>query len=259
MTLVICISKTVIADPIDVRDMVASIRDEITDTTIVVKRLSDGQIWMSNPERAHIQYSPASTSKVPHTIIALKNGIATTTTIFPWDGVSRSVRAWNQDQTLASAFQKSAVWVYQEIAQSTGREVMSDELQSLAYGNMDVGTFGDTPRYWLDGTLRISAMEQIEFLSKLAQEAFPLSASTYASTKAIMESDRGSNWVMRSKTGWRYSKDNMDIGWHVGWVECSSDEYIFALNLDMPDTRYLAHRTKITYAVLQDIGAFDCE
>ncbi len=87
----------------------------------------------------------------------------------------------------------------------------------------------------------------------------PLSDDTFARAFAIMESDSGANWIIRSKTGWRFSKTSMDVGWHVGWLECLDEILVFALNMDMPDTRYLSQRTKITYAVLKDIGAFGCE
>ena len=96
-------------------------------------------------------------------------------------------------------------------------------------------------------------------MSDLALERLPLSAVTYAVANDIMVSDASSNWIMRSKTGWRYSETEMDIGWFVGWLECESETYVFALNMDMPDTTYLSKRKAVTYGALQDIGAFDCD
>lgn len=247
------------ANTIDVGHIVQSTNNEIDASTIVVTRLSDGQRWISNPARAQKRFSPASTSKIPHTLIALESGVATPATVFTWDGVHRSSRNWNRDQTLASAFEHSAVWVYQEIARAAGPATMSEGLASFEYGNENVGTADQLTTYWLDDTLRISTIEQIVFLSNLAQKRLPLSDETYAAAFYIMESDSGANWSMRSKTGWRFSKTSMDVGWHVGWLACSDDTFVFALNMDMPDTRYLSQRTKITYAVLRAIGAFDCE
>jgi beta-lactamase class D len=51
----------------------------------------------------------------------------------------------------------------------------------------------------------------------------------------------------------------MDIGWFVGWLECSGETYVFALNMDMPDTRFLLMRKTIVYAILEQIEAFDCD
>ncbi|MEM9475747.1 MAG: penicillin-binding transpeptidase domain-containing protein [Pseudomonadota bacterium] len=246
------------AEAIDVGHIVEASGNQTEHTAVIVKRLSDGQIWASNFERAEKRFSPASSSKIPHTLIALEYGLATPTTVFRWDGVPRASRAWNQDQSLASAFQNSVVWVYQEIARMAGPETMSKGLASLGYGNLDTGSIDQLTTYWLDDTLKISATEQIDFLSSLAQELLPLSEATYAAARDIMVSERNASWVMRSKTGWRHGKESMDVGWHVGWLECLSETYIFALNMDMPDTRYLSKRTEVTYSILKSIGAFHC-
>lgn len=246
------------AEPIDVGSIVEASGIDEGQATVVVKRLSDGQIWMSNDSRADIRFSPASTSKIPHTLIALEEGYATTDTPFAWDGIVRSSRAWNQNQTLKTAFQTSAVWVYQKIAEDIGLDVMSRKLTEYEYGNMAVGTALQPPTYWLDDTLRISAREQIEFLTKFALTELPVSPATYAAAKDIMVHDQANNWVMRAKTGWRHADDSMDIGWFVGTLECGDETYVFAMNMDMPDTRYLSKRTEIVFSVLEDIGAFDC-
>ncbi len=249
----------VAADTIDIGHVVQNTGLQTEQVAVVVKRQSDGQIWISNRHRAQQRFSPASTSKIPHTLIALETGLATPTSVFRWDGSVRSSRAWNQDHTLASAFRNSVVWVFQEIARTAGTRTMAEGLASFGYGNADVGSIDQLTTYWLDDTLNISAVEQIEFLSRLARRQLPLSEATYAAARDIMVSDRKANWVMRSKTGWRYSKESMDIGWFVGWLECPDEVYVFALNMDMPDTRYLSKRKDIAYSVLGHIGAFDCD
>ena len=256
--LAIAFSLPVAADAVDVEHSVTAAGAQIEYTTIVIKRLSDGQLWIANRDRAEQRFSPASTSKIPHTLIALENGLATSETVFKWDNVPRSNRGWNQDHSLESAFKNSVVWVYQEIARNGGQAVMANGLKSFEYGNADVGTIDQLATYWLDDTLTISALEQVEFLSKLTLKLLPLSKSTFAEARDIMVTDTHANWTMRSKTGWRYSKTDMDIGWFVGWLECASDTYVFALNMDMPDTRFLSKRKAVTYSVLDDIKAFEC-
>jgi len=246
------------ADPIDVGHIVQANGNEIEHTTVVVRRQSDGQIWLSNAARTQQRFSPASTSKIPHTLIALETGLVDLDTLFEWDGIPRSSRVWNQDHAIASAFENSVVWVFQDIAQAVGQTAMSEHLTMFEYGNMSVGPIDHLTTYWLDDTLQISAAEQVEFLTSLAFEQLPLSVDTYAAARDIMLSAESATWQMRPKTGWRFSEDDMDIGWFVGWLECSSETYVFALNMDMPDTRYLSRRREITYAVLRDIGAFDC-
>ncbi len=257
--LAIALTSPVAADALDVEPNITAAGAQIENTTIVIKRLSDGQLWIANPDRAQQRFSPASTSKIPHSLIAVENGLATPETVFQWDNVPRSNRAWNQDHSLESAFQNSVVWVYQEIVRTGGQAVMADGLKSFEYGNADVGTIDQLTTYWLDDTLTISALEQVEFLSKLTLKLLPLSETTYAAARDIMVTDMHANWTIRSKTGWRYSKTDMDIGWFVGWLECASDTYVFALNMDMPDTRFLSKRKAVTYSVLNDIQAFECD
>ena len=246
------------AQTLDIGHVVAATDNRIEHSTILVQRQSDRQMWISNRSRADQRFSPASTSKIPHTLIALESGIASPSTVFEWDGFPKGLSAWNKDQTLASAFKNSTVWVYKEIAQSAGRQTMSDGLARFGYGNKDVGSTDQLTTYWLDDTLRISAAEQVAFLSRLALGQLPLPEATYVAARDIMVSDAQADWVMRSKTGWRYSREDMDIGWFVGWLECPRDTYVFALNIDMPDRTYLSRRKDITYAVLRAIGAFDC-
>lgn len=258
-TLALAVSAIeVAADAVDVEHFVLASGNDPGTVTVVIERLSDGQTWVSNSERAELQLPPASTAKVPHTLIAIESGLVDATTVFTWDGVPRSSRAWNQDQTLETAFRTSAVWVYQEITNAVGQSTMLEGLLGFDYGNLNIGTSEQLNTYWLDGTLRISAAEQVEFLSRLAVRELALAETTFDLADDIMVSDEGDNWVMRSKTGWYHDDDVMDVGWHVGWLECLDETYVFALNMDMPDSRYLSRRTAITYLLLEEIGAFDC-
>lgn len=180
--------------------------------------------------------------------------MATPATVFPWDGVARGVRAWTQDQPLGSAFHNSPVWVYQQIALMVGAHAMSAGLNRGDDGNMSVRTAQHLTTDWLDGALKTSAIEQVEFLSKLALRHLPLATQTHSEARKIMIRDADSNWVMRSKTGWYHTAVGMDIR----SLECFSETNVFALNIDMPDTRYLPKRTSLTYAIRHDTGAFAC-
>ncbi|MGR3469208.1 MAG: penicillin-binding transpeptidase domain-containing protein [Shimia sp.] len=247
-----------VAEPIDVAAQVAASGADPARTTLLIERLSDGQVWISGPVRADRRFSPASTSKIPHMLIALEYGLATPETVFPWDGTLRGRRVLNRDQTLASAARISAVWVFQDIARRAGPETLSEALRAFGYGNASTGGADRLTTYWLDGTLRISAREQVAFLTRLASGTLPLRLETLSAARDILVTDRGEGWVLRAKTGWFHDPTAMDIGWYVGWLECGSDIFVFALNMDLPDTRTLHRREATTRAVLRDIGAFDC-
>ncbi|WP_227272641.1 penicillin-binding transpeptidase domain-containing protein [Roseobacter weihaiensis] len=252
-------ASVAVANPVDVSRAVEAAGVDVGTSTIVVRRLSDGQVWISNAERSTERFAPASSSKIPHTLIALETGMAGPDTLFEWDGENRVFDGWNRDHTLTSAFRSSVVWVYQEVARRVGLTGMTEWLNRFGYGNADTGTEDTLTSYWLDDTLQITALEQTAFLERLAQRELPLSEATYAAADTIMQSDAGDVWTMYSKTGWRFSRTDMDVGWYVGWVRCRDDTYVFALNMDMPDQSYLALRQSTSRAVLDAVGAFDCQ
>ncbi|GAB5467500.1 MAG: class D beta-lactamase [Rhodospirillales bacterium] len=227
--------------------------------TMVIRRLSDGKTWIANPARAERLFSPASTSKIPHTLIALESGFATPDEVIAWDGRQRWLEAWNQDQTLRSAFQRSAIWVYQRLTESLGQAAMADWIARFDYGNRDVGEAEDLTTYWLRGPLAISARQQIDFLERLVRQTLPLSPQVYPQARAIMQADAGGDWVLYAKTGWFSGGRQTDIGWYVGWVErgppAAAEVYLFAFNFDMTSPAESDKRLSVPLQALSAMGA----
>ena len=244
-----------VAPIVNVDDVIEAKGVSSATSTILVTRLSDGAQWVSNINRSKARFSPASTSKIPHTLIAIETGFAAPDTEFEWDGTERFYKPWNQNQTLASAFKYSAVWVYQEISASLGHEAMAKWIDAFDYGNEETGPSENLTTYWLDKTLQISAEEQIGFLTRLARQELPLSADTYETALPLMIREYGDGWTLYAKTGWFFSETETDIGWFVGWVETSEDTYVFAFNLDMDDPKLRRRRIPPVKAVLKGIGA----
>ena len=108
--------------------------------------------------------------KVPHALFALDAGaVRDEVQVIRWDGVKRDFDGWNQDQTLRSSMRHSTVWVYhQQFAREIGEVREKEYLTRIQYGNADPS--GGVDRFWLDGALRISAMEQVDF-TKLSKRA----------------------------------------------------------------------------------------
>ena len=220
--------------------------------TFVLYDPSEGQALVHNAERAREQFIPASTFKVLNSLVALESGvIADTTTVFQWDGTEREIGAWNRDHTLATAFENSVVWYYQEVARRIGETEMSRRVQSVGYGNDDIG--GGVDQFWLTGDLRISPLEQVAFLVRLHERRLPFSDRTMERVEGIMVEERGPGYVLHAKTGWaRWTP--ADIGWYVGYVVRSGRPYYFALNMDIERPEQGAARRAITRAILADLG-----
>jgi beta-lactamase class D len=219
--------------------------------TIVVADERDGARYGWNIERAATRFSPASTFKVPHLLFALDAGVARDEfQVFPWDGVSRDIAGWNADQTLRSSLRYSVVWLYQEFARAIGREREHEYLAKADYGNRVIGDGVDT--FWLDGSLRISALEQVAFLQKLYRNQLPFAVEHQRLVKDLLINEVGRDWILRAKTG-RQATAAESVGWWVGWVETPTGAVFFALNLTMPGG---AADAPIGRAVLRDLGVF---
>ena len=54
--------------------------------------------------------SPASTFKIPNTLIALNEGTVNANSIILWDKTDKGMEPWNKNQTLESAFLKYHVF-----------------------------------------------------------------------------------------------------------------------------------------------------
>ena len=104
-----------------------------------------------NLDRCNTAFCPASTFKIPNTLIVLECEIATTKTVFKWDGEKRTFPIWEKDMTIEEAFKASAVPVYQEIARRIGVEKMKHYTQLFNYGNLDISA-ENIDDFWLEGS-----------------------------------------------------------------------------------------------------------
>ncbi|WP_420431781.1 penicillin-binding transpeptidase domain-containing protein [Hyphobacterium sp.] len=200
---------------------------------LVIERLSDSREWTAFPDRADTRFAPASTFKIPNALIQLQTGTVSDTDedLLDWDGVSRG-GSWDESQSLRTAFRRSAVWAFQAWTAETGHAAMREQIAGLNYGNGEIGGPERVTTFWLDGTLRISAREQIRILRRLEEGELPFRNDVMEDVIDIMETDRGETWVLRAKTGWGV-REEPNIGWYVGWLETGDDIYFFALNVDI--------------------------
>src|SRR6476659_782020 len=224
--------------------------------TFVGYKVDDYLIIASDKVRSGEARLPASTFKIPNSIIALETGVVADPDkdIFKWDGVTRSIEAWNKDHTLRSAIAVSAVPVYQEIARRIGQERMQKYVDLLEYGNRDIG--GGIDQFWLTGNLRIDPMQQIAFVDRLRRGVLPVSKRSQDLVRDILPVTKAGQATIRAKTGLLGAEQGKpSLGWMVGWAEKGSSRTVFALNMDCKEPAHIADRMTITQQCLDDIGA----
>ena len=208
------------------------------------------RLTLVNAARANVRFVPASTFKIPNTLIALETGaLRDADEMFRYDGKPRAVKAWERDMTLREAITVSNVPVYQELARRIGLDTYRVWLDRLAYGNRDASTALE--RFWLDGPLAISAVEQVRFLGLLAQGRLPASARAQGIVRDIIRIEEKDGGVLFAKTGWSGT-----IGWWTGWIERGDRITTFALNIDMTAVADAPKRLELGRALLARLDAY---
>ena len=227
-----------------------------TTGTFAVLDVAGNRIVVSDRERAERGFLPASTFKIPNSIIALETGVVEDPDkdVFKWDGVTRSIEPWNKDHTLRSAIAASVVPVYQEIARKIGPERMQKYLDLFEYGNRNIG--GGIDQFWLTGNLRIDPMQQIDFVDRLRRGVLPVSKRSQELVRDILPVTKVGNATIRAKTGLLGAEQGKpSLGWLVGWAEAGSQQTVFAMNMDCKEQAHIAARMTVVQQCLADIVA----
>ncbi|RPI49605.1 MAG: class D beta-lactamase [Acidobacteria bacterium] len=234
--------------------------DGITGTFVLLNART-GAYLRHDSARAAQRFAPCSTFKIPHTAILLETGIAPDPEFaVKYDPALKQQGAWAQDHTLRSAYRVSALWYYHVLAKRVGTSTEERFLKKLRYGNQSAsgGLDGSAGPFWVDGTLRISADEQVEFLRRFHENQLGLSRRTTTLTKDIMLADSTPRWRLSAKTGACRPAGEDATMWYVGYVERDSNVYYFALQLGAKEFGTLfEQRVTKAKAILTHLGVLD--
>ncbi|MEG6615021.1 penicillin-binding transpeptidase domain-containing protein [Peptococcaceae bacterium 1198_IL3148] len=197
--------------------------------TLVVKDIQSGQLDIYNEVNAQKSFSPMSSFKIMNSLVALQSGVIhKDNSTKKWDGALHPISTWNQDHDLQSAFANSVVWYYQELAPDIGADTMKKYITENEYGNQDISK-GNIDDFWLDqGSLKISALEQISFLEKLCTNSLSFDQQVQQDVKEIMVIKKIGNTEFAGKTG---SSQN-GFGWFVGYLKNGDQIKVFATNVE---------------------------
>lgn len=184
-----------------------------------------------NEARSAERFLPASTFKIPNSLIGLESGVIKDADfVIKWDSVKRWNDEWNKDHTLRSGIQNSVVWYYQELARRVGREKMQKYIDDISYGNGIIGDKIDF--FWLNNAIKISADEQVEFLKRFYDYKLPFSKRSVDIVKEIMSEEIYQSSKLKFKTGSGQKEDETWLCWLVGYVEKNKNVYFFAFNIE---------------------------
>ncbi len=221
---------------------------------ILIYDSKNNTYYSNNFDKAQESSIPASTYKIPHTIIGLETGLLKNEqTVFKWDGKKRKFKMWEQNLTLKQAFQKSCVPCYKDLAKKIGVKRMRKYLKELSFGRMYVNN-ETIDNFWLEGKSEINPFEQIDFLRRLYNEELNVSKSTYKTVKNILIIEEKEDYVLSGKTGLANN-----IGWFVGYLVKDNRIFYFATKItpkkvDMSIRKFAALRKSVTIEALKELS-----
>jgi beta-lactamase class D len=260
-------SKTIVQDnksPLNNKklekvDFAKHFRDLGVEGSIAIDDLKNNRTFQHNPQRNKTPFPTASTFKILNSLIALETKvIQDEIAVLTWDGIDREIPSWNRDLNLREAFKISAVWFYQVLARRVGHDRMKKWITQVQYGNQNIGKKQDIDRFWLNGSLKVTPQQQIEFLRRFYHQDLPFSEKTFSMVKDIMIVEKTPTYTIRAKTGWYGFGDKTipNIGWYIGYVEKGNNTYFFAVNIDIRNDKDPNYRLELMRRCFKDIGVF---
>jgi len=216
-----------------------------------------------NEARCRERFSPKSTFKIPNSLIGLETGVIRDANfVIGWNRQKYPPQDnwntepfvhWAQDQTLRSAIKYSVVWYYRELALRVGERRMKKYIAGFNYGNKDIS--GGIDNFWLNGSLKISADEQIEFLKAFYAGRLPVSKRSIDIVKDILVREKTTAYKLSAKTGGGSIVEGKYIGWYIGYLETSGNVYFFATNIEGANYAEISDkRIDVTKQILTALG-----
>ncbi|WP_026764889.1 penicillin-binding transpeptidase domain-containing protein [Sediminibacterium salmoneum] len=192
-------------------------------------------------------YSPAGTYNIVHSLIALETGV-----------VSDENMTIQLDSAVSmeTAFKQSVDPYFQEVAKRIGKDTLQFWLDSLAYGNHQIGKSIDS--FWLNNTLKLTADEQLGLVKKLFFNQLPFQKRTHEIVKKMMLQESNANYQLSYKDGLTPLENGKQLAWVAGWIEENKHPYFFVLNLEGPSNSQMTGISKdLLRKILANQGFFE--
>lgn len=213
----------------------------------VLYNIEDNAYTIYNKTMSVKRVAPNSTYKIAIALNGLEKGIITLeNNVIKWNGENNYFEQWNKDQNLNTAMKDSVNWYFKNIDSHFSKREIKEFLNTVKYGNSFVGY--DKENYWLENTLKISTIEQVEFLNNVYTNKFGFNDENI---KAVINSIKlGDNYYGKTGTGMVDGK--VVSGWFEGIIIKNGKTYVFASRIDGNDNATGAKAKNITENILSE-------
>ncbi len=207
-------------------------------------------------DNAVTRISPASTFKIYSALYGLESGTITPEqSLIRWNGQNYVYNLWNADQTLESAMQNSVTWYFQALDQRASLSDIEKYVQEIGYGNQIVE--GDIASYWLNSSLKISPVEQVQLLKKLYNNEFEFAPENIKAVKNAISLYTTDEGTLSGKTGTEEVNGQNTSGWFIGYIEKNGHTYFFSTNIQSNQLASGPAATELTFMILSDLGLWN--
>lgn len=204
-------------------------------------------------ERATLRVSPNSTYKIYNALFGLEKDIITPENSFiKWNGIPYPFEAWNADETLPSAMNASVNWYFGYIDEQLGETSVQEYLHKIGYGNEDLS--GNFSSYWMESSLKISPIEQIELLTRVQNQNLGFTPENVKAVKDAIHISTSSFGDFYGKTGTGRVNGQDINGWFIGFIENADNAYFFATNIQSEQHATGSKASDITLSILSDLN-----
>lgn len=224
------------------------------DGSFVLYDMKASQYRIYNKDKSTLRISPNSTYKIYSALIGLESHVITNEhSTMKWNGTKYPYESWNTDQNLSTAIRNSVTWYFQELDQRIPQETIKGYLEQMNYGNNDLSGGSN---YWLESSLKISPVEQVQLISALYTNQFGFEDKNIEIIKDSLALERYDGSRLSGKTGTGNVNGKNINGWFIGYVENKDNTYFFATNIQNEDNSYGSKAAEITLSILRDKGIY---
>ncbi|MDX8046477.1 BlaR1 family beta-lactam sensor/signal transducer [Gracilibacillus sp. S3-1-1] len=222
------------------------------DGSFVLYDIGKEHYTIYNQANSTQRVSPNSTYKMYLALMALESGIITTDqSTLKWNKKQYPFVSWNKDHNLSTAMKDSVTWYFEELDQNMTSETIQAYIEKMNYGNKNLSNRDD---YWLESSLKISPVEQVQLLVAFYQNQFGFEERNIQAIKDSLFLDEYGGAKLYGKTGTGIVNGKSMNGWFTGYVEVNDNTFFFATNIQNEDNSYGSEAANITLSILTDKG-----
>src|SRR5699024_7907116 len=122
-------------------------------------------------------------------------------------------------------------WYFQNLDKKVQMKNIESYLDRLHYGNQDVS--GGIEDFWLESSLKISPIEQVQILKDFYTNQFELDDKNIQFVKDAKKLETKERSTCYGKSGTATINEKNVDGWSIGYVETENNRYFFATNIEI--------------------------